>query len=225
MRTSTLARELSAVAATAQRSFVRLNRVQLSLLIAAAAVGAVPPFMLAGRTVNVAGLIAALLFGTGLLIRIVIINRRDEEDWFTSRRDADRAKSLCFRYAFGAAGYERSMDTADVEQRLASESASIGSAVVLAPSPDADLYALVSEDMVSVRLLNFESARERYMTERIAAQERWYTARSASSSRSISLRQGGRTDERDRCRGDRVDSAATAQSPSEPVRIACVPTS
>jgi SMODS and SLOG-associating 2TM effector domain 1/SMODS and SLOG-associating 2TM effector domain 3 len=182
MQTSTLARELGIAAATAQHAFFRLHRVQLILIVAAALVGAFT-IVLPEGAVNLAGLIAALFFGTGLLMRIVIMNRHDEEEWFTARRDAERAKSLCFRYAFGASGFERSRDAAEAEQRLANASASLGSAVVLEPASDADVYSVVSADMNKVRALEFGEARERYRVDRIAGQERWYGARATENRR------------------------------------------
>lgn len=175
MQLSPRARELSRDAAEAQRSFFRLHRIQLWLIIAAAAIGVIP--LALGGALNWAGLIAASLFGASVLLRVLLMNLRDGERWYASRRDAELAKSLCFRYAFGAENFERELDDMTALRRLTEESAKLGEAVTR-PAGDAPrIFGEASEEMTACRRLPLAEARAQYLAERIADQDAWFSDR------------------------------------------------
>lgn len=179
MQVSSLAQELSASAAASQRTFVALNRAQL-LLIVAAAVFAAVPLTFPGRDVNWPSLVAAVCFGLSLLLRVMLFMRGDEEIWRAARMDAEEAKSLCYRYAFGATGFETSAGEDTTLQRFVEDASRIGESVVLTTvAPAAADYEDITTDMRQVRGLEHVQLRQRYLSERIVDQERWYTTRAA----------------------------------------------
>ncbi|MET0781407.1 MAG: DUF4231 domain-containing protein [Microbacterium sp.] len=179
MQVSSLAQELGASAAASQRTFIALNRAQL-ILIVTAAVFAALPLTLPGRDLNWPSLVAAVCFGLSLLLRVMLFMRGDEDIWRAARIDAEEAKSLCYRYAFGATGYEFSGGKDAARRRFIEDASRIGESVVLTAVLPIDAgYEDITTDMAEVRGLDHAQMRQRYLTERIIDQERWYTLRAA----------------------------------------------
>lgn len=175
MQVSTRARDLAADAALAQKSFFRLHRVQLWLILLAAAIGLVP--LAFGGPLNWAGLIAAGFFGASVLIRVLRMNLRDEDRWYGSRHNAELAKSLCFRFAFGGEGYERELDEETALRRLAEAGGRLSEAIVRPREGGRRDYSEASDEMLERRRLPLAEARALYAQERIADQEVWFTDR------------------------------------------------
>ena len=179
MQVSSLARELGASASAAQRTFIALNRAQLILIVSAAVFAAIP-LTFPGRDLNWPSLVAAVCFGLSLLLRVMLFMRGDEAVWRDARVDAEAAKSLCFRYAFGATGFERAAGEAAAARSFIEHAAHHGESVVLIATGAVDgPYEDITQDMVQVRGLEYPQMRERYLAERIVDQERWYTKRAA----------------------------------------------
>ncbi|BDZ47087.1 DUF4231 domain-containing protein [Naasia aerilata] len=167
--------EADAAAAWHQRRFFRIHLLQLVLVVAAAVVAAVP---IPGTTQLVLGVLAAVFFGVSLVLRVVMAQWNDESGWYAARRAAESAKSLCYRYAFGATDFERSRAEEEVEKRFIEEFGTLGADVLLVDeAPRGDDYSEVTEEMRRARALEFESLRRRYFGERIEDQERWFSSR------------------------------------------------
>ncbi|MEO6200438.1 MAG: DUF4231 domain-containing protein [Cryobacterium sp.] len=205
MQLAPLCVDADATANATQRAFLRMHRTQLTLIVLAAFVG-VFPLATARPPVNWSGVIAATLFGISLLLRLLMVQRKDEDVWYSARQTAEVSKSLCYRYAFGGPGFERALPGSGDEERAAVDSAAerrfvdafatLGEDIVLVhddSGADAsagygsgfrpDSFSEVTEDMHSIRTLAFAELRSRYFDSRIRDQERWYAAKAAFHAR------------------------------------------
>lgn len=179
MKLAPFVQDAGAVAAAQQRTFLRLNLLQLALIVLAA-IAAATSWVTARPAVDWSGIIAAGFFGIGLLLRIVMMQRKDEDAWYSARNAAEVSKSLCFQYAFGSTGYERGEPVKAVDARFIEAFGTIGRDVLLARSTArTNGYSEITEDMREVRALAFEKARDKYFAERIEDQESYYTSRAA----------------------------------------------
>jgi hypothetical protein len=166
-------------AARQQRVHLRFNLMQLGLLVLAA-IASSTHWATERPAVDWSGIIAATFFGVGLLMRIVAMQRKDEEAWYLARNAAEVSKSLCFQYAFGGLGYDRGRDATEVTRRFIDAFASIGRGVLLdSVSPRTEGYSEITEQMRTARALPFADAKREYARERIADQERYYSTRAA----------------------------------------------
>ena len=166
-------------AAKQQKTFLRFNLVQLALLILAA-IAASTKWYIGSSPVDWSGVIAATFFGIGLLLRVVMMQRKDEDAWYSARNAAEVSKSLCFQYAFGAVGYERGESQRAVDSRFIDAFGTIGRNVLLERATiRTDGYSEVTPDMRAVRELPFDETRRKYFHERIEDQEHYYTTRAA----------------------------------------------
>jgi len=179
MKLAPFVEDASAAASSQQRMFLRLNLLQLVLIIAAA-VAAATSIVTDSPAVDWSGFVAAALFGVGLLLRIVMMQRRDDDAWYAARNAAEVSKSLCFQYAFGATGYERGENDKAVDARFINDFGTIGRDVLLARATvRTNGFSEITEDMRAARKLDFDEAKARYFTERIEDQERYYSSRAA----------------------------------------------
>lgn len=177
MRISPFAFEASRTADRQQKAFYTANRIQLGLVLLAAAVS-----ILSLRTtdpeVNWSGVISAVFLGTSLLLRVVMIQRGDEQAWYRARYAAEAAKSLDFQYAFGATGFERTLTAAQADAAFIERFGELGGDVLLLDSEprDAD-YSEITDDMRERRAMAFPALKEAFFAERIHDQERWHSSR------------------------------------------------
>lgn len=179
MELAPFSRDAGVAATKQQKTFLRFNLVQLALLILAA-VAASTKLYIGSSDVDWSGVIAATFFGVGLLLRVVMMQRKDEDAWYSARNAAEVSKSLCFQYAFGAVGYERSAPEKTVDARFIDAFGTIGRNVLLERATiRTDGYSEVTGDMRAVRQLDFEEAKKQYFHERIEDQEHYYTTRAA----------------------------------------------
>lgn len=177
MELAPFCRDAGLVASQQQKIFLRFNLAQLGLLILAA-IAATTKWQVG--SVDWSGVIAATFFGVGLLMRIVMMQRKDEDGWYAARNATEVSKSLCFQYAFGATGYERSRSSKTVDARFIDAFATIGLNVLMARSTArTNGYSEITDDMRTVRDLPFDRAREKYFAERIEDQENYYSSRAA----------------------------------------------
>lgn len=171
--------EAGGAAAHQQRTYLRLNLLQLGLLILAA-IAASTRIVTETPPVDWGGIVAATLFGIGLLLRIVMMQRKDEDAWYAARNAAEISKSLCFQYAFGATGYERDAPAKTVDARFIDAFGTIGMGVLLARSSvRTNGYSEVSDDMRAARALPLDEAKTQYFEQRIQNQETYYSTRAA----------------------------------------------
>ncbi len=179
MKLAPFVQDAGLAASAQQRTFLRLNLLQLALIVCAA-VAAATTWVTNTPAVDWSGVIAAAFFGTGLLLRIVMMQRKDEDAWYSARNAAEVSKSLCFQYAFGATGFERSENPKTVDARFIEAFGTIGRDVLLTQSSTrAAGFSEITDDMRAARSVDFTEARLTYLRERIEDQERYYTTKAA----------------------------------------------
>ncbi len=179
MKLAPFVHDAGAVASAQQRTFFRLNLLQLALIVFAA-IAAATSWVTVRPAVDWSGIIAAAFFGTGLLLRIVMMQRKDEDAWYTARNAAEVSKSLCFQYAFGASGYERTEASKAIDARFIEAFGTIGRDVLLTRSEArTGGFSEITDDMRATRQLDFDEARQTYFRDRIEDQERYYTTKAA----------------------------------------------
>ncbi len=179
MKLAPFVQDAGAAASAQQRTFLRLNLLQLALIVFAA-IAASTTWVTSRPAVDWSGIIAAAFFGTGLLLRIVMMQRRDEDAWYSARNAAEVSKSLCFQYAFGGTGYERTDSAKQVDARFIEAFGTIGRDVLLTRATKREGgFSEITDDMRVMRGLEFEQAREAYFRERIEDQEQYYTTKAA----------------------------------------------
>lgn len=160
-----------------QRAFFWTNRIQLGLVILAAGFGLVS---FGNADVDWGGVVAATFLGVSLLLRVVMMQRGDERAWFTARQAAEVSKSLCYQYAFGANGFERTLTPIKAEEEFIEQFGDLGRDVLLEQTlARTDGYSEITDDMRAMREAPFEELKQAYFEARIRDQERWYSTKAA----------------------------------------------
>ncbi|MFE2721534.1 DUF4231 domain-containing protein [Kitasatospora sp. NPDC059327] len=162
--------DADAEAVRSKRRYLGQLRFNLLILFLAATVGAVT-FRPLGSTVDWAGFAAALAFVASLLLRLYIVEQRDERRWYESRAAAESCKTLAWRYAVCGAPFPESMP-ADEARRLfvaRLREISLGLEIV-----DVSAGLDINEAMERCRSAGRSERIRIYRTQRLAEQVTWY---------------------------------------------------
>ena len=156
-----------ASAIRAESWLLKLQGLQLVLLVAAACVGAI------GLVVEHERLTGLLIVGCLVavwLCRLVQRLAAFEHDWYNGRAAAESVKTLVWRYAMKVAPFHDDRTAPDrLDQRVKEVTASAGLA---AAGP------VVTPELEELRRSGLGDRSARYLSERIDDQCRWYTAKS-----------------------------------------------
>ena len=101
------------LAISRQREAVTATRAQLLLLVAGAAVAALPWHGRLGGSLQVIGALSALAYAGVLLLTFFASRRRAKSHWQLNRSAADFIKSMCWRYAVHGATFDAASHDAD----------------------------------------------------------------------------------------------------------------
>jgi len=165
-----------------QRRTIRGTAARLVLTVVATlclALAPLWPIEVGHREVELAGILAALLFLLALLLEVRLLRARPERGWYDGRAVAESAKTLAWRYAVGGAPYP--VDGGATADDFASDLRSLGTDV-------AALRQVVSTGgqptawMENVRSADLNARRDVYLRQRVRDQEEWY-ARKADYNR------------------------------------------
>ncbi|GAA1400304.1 DUF4231 domain-containing protein [Kitasatospora putterlickiae] len=99
-----------------KRRYFGQLRLNLLILFLAAAFGVIT-LRAGGRGIDWAGFAAALAFIASILLRLYIVEQRDERRWYECRAAAESCKTLAWRYAVCGEPFPESMP-ADAARRL-----------------------------------------------------------------------------------------------------------
>ncbi len=153
-----------------KRRYFGQLRLNLLFLFLAAAVGVVT--LTAGDSgIDWAGFGAALAFIASILLRLYIVEQRDERRWYECRAAAESCKTLAWRYAVCGDPFPESMP-ADEARRLfiaRLREISLGLDVV-----DVSFGLDINEAMERCRAGDRSSRIETYRDQRLAEQVAWY---------------------------------------------------
>ncbi|WP_052709534.1 DUF4231 domain-containing protein [Streptomyces sp. NRRL S-495] len=153
-----------------KRRYFGQLRLNLLLLFLAAAAGVVS-LRTDGSGIDWAGFVAALAFISSILLRLYIVEQRDERRWYECRAAAESCKTLAWRYAVCGDPFPESM-SADEARRLfiaRLREISLDLDVV-----DVSFGLDINEAMERCRAADRSTRIETYRTYRLAEQVEWY---------------------------------------------------
>lgn len=165
-----------------QRWFKRLTAVELILVLAGAASGAVT--VVGGTNWRVSAIAAAVSFLGAGAAKLLAYVRGYERDWFNGRAVAETVKSLTWRFVTRTPPFE---DDGTAESRLVEhlrEAIRMGPLVHHRVGTLPDATAQITETMRTTRRLGWAELRDFYVDGRIRDQGDWYRRRALGHERS-----------------------------------------
>src|SRR6266568_5822183 len=177
-------RVMSAISADNQRTYFRLLKLQVALLLSIATVSAIDwqlfPFL---RTVSIVA--ASFLIVLSFLQMFAQIQKYDKK-WFESRAVAESVKVQTWRFMMQVAPYHDSSDSISPKERFVADVRQL-----LEEQPDAKVVAgskpiegpEVSQFMLDQRTKPVGDRRDFYLKGRIQDQKDWYSKKAATNSK------------------------------------------
>ena len=174
-----------------QRSFKRLNKLELSLTLGALVIGALSAAWIAGFGPHeserdfvdkVVVIVAAAVFLLALLFKLLERSSSYDDDWFHGRAVAETVKSLAWRYMMRVPPFEGR----DADEHMTAELATmLGSAAGIRQAVDRlpAQAEQISASMREVRGRAYADRRDFYIERRLLDQARWYRQRSGKHRR------------------------------------------
>jgi hypothetical protein len=186
----TLFHHTDQAAISRQRESTQATRVQLWLLVAAAAAAALPAGPKAGP-VHLFGLLSVVSYAGVLAVGIRATRRRARPQWQLNRSAAEFIKSLAWRYAVHGApfGTEVADPAGTYRTRLEKGLAELRKMGWEDPR-SAGLVpegAEITGAMQRLRGLDYQARRETYVRDRLIEQRNWYRRRTEVSRRATAL--------------------------------------
>jgi hypothetical protein len=173
-----------ATAAWGQRTHLRLTRLELGLLILAAASGLVST-PVGDRDIDLGGLLAVILFALTLALRAYRLSTRPTRTWQDARAAAESIKTLCWKYAAGSRLFPPELDDAAADQLFVERLREVLSTLreLATVQPAATTHEEITPWMRTLRAAPLEARRTAYERKRIEDQQRWYAGKSAFNQR------------------------------------------
>jgi hypothetical protein len=161
-----------------QKTYKRLVKADLSMVVLASALGTVW-VLFPARYGTVFAVVTAVVLLAILLAKLIGRQRRDDEDWFDGRAVAESVKTLTWRYIMRVEPFD---EDATCDQEFARELDAIREARAdLQLRVDASLGGSadqITERMREVRGLTTQQRRDLYARERLGEQAEWYGGKS-----------------------------------------------
>lgn len=153
-----------------KRRYFGQLRLTLLLLFLAAAAGATT-LKYASNGIDWAGLIASLAFISSILVRLYIVEQRDERRWYECRAAAESCKTLAWRYAVCGDPFPESMPAPEARRLFIHRlrEISLGLDIV-----DVSAGLDVNEAMERCRATSKDERIETYKSNRLMEQVEWY---------------------------------------------------
>lgn len=160
-----------------QRLHFRLLRLELVFVIVGALLGVVSN--------DASRVMAALSFGLAIVMRAGRMRSNPVKHWYDGRAAAESAKTLCWRYAVGAAPFGLDQPAAEADARFGERLRDVVKASLesVPPAKAGTPAGQITEWMRVTRQLPLEQRKEIYQHHRIDDQFNWYGARAASAFR------------------------------------------
>jgi membrane protein implicated in regulation of membrane protease activity len=183
-----------AVAVARQREAVAGTRRRLLLLVAGAALAALPTSLRLGGSFQIAAFLSAVAYAGVLVLGYRATRRRAKSHWQLNRSAAEFIKSLCWRYAVHGAPFDSRLTkaaaddlfTARLEDGLR-ELAKVGWEDPRTADGDAAAGELITTPMRRLRAKPFSVRKETYVRDRLIEQRNWYHRRTEMSRRATAL--------------------------------------
>ncbi|MEU0373914.1 DUF4231 domain-containing protein [Streptomyces sp. NPDC006283] len=182
------------IAIARQREAVAGTRLQLLLLVAGAALAALPTSLRLGASFQPASLLSALAYAGVLVLGYRSSRRRAKSHWQLNRSAAEFIKSMCWRYAVHGAPFDSTTSeseaddlfTARLEEGLR-ELTKVGWEDPRTAGDDAAAADLITTPMRRLRAKPFSVRKETYVRDRLIEQRNWYHRRTEVSRRATAL--------------------------------------
>lgn len=177
-----LYRAADAASLAAQRSYLRLTKDNLILLVAGAALAAMSGAFESAKPAF--AIASAILLALALVVTTYLKTSKLEQIWYGGRAVAESVKSMTWRYAVGADPYSVDLAPAEADKKFLAELQSIlkerkqlafGFGGEFAQEPQ------ISQRMRGLRAMTVEERKSTYASERILDQRRWYGSQAASN--------------------------------------------
>ena len=171
-------------AAWGQRTHLRLTRLELGLLVLAAASGLVST-PVGDRDIDLGGLLAVVLFALTLTLRAYRMSTRPTRTWQDARAAAESIKTLCWKYAAGSRLFPPDLDAARADQLFVERLRDVLGALRELPTVQraTTAHEEITPWMRALRAAPLGERRSAYERERIEDQQRWYAGKSAFNQR------------------------------------------
>jgi len=166
-------------AAWGQRTHLRLTRLELGLLVLAAASGLVSA-PVGDQEIDLGGVLAVIFFALTLAFRAYRMSTRPTRTWQDARAAAESIKTLCWRYAVGSRLFPPDMDDAAADklfvERLRDVLGSIRDLQTVQTA--GTTHEEITPWMRRLRAAPLDERRAAFERDRIEDQQRWYAAKS-----------------------------------------------
>ncbi|MFK4226898.1 DUF4231 domain-containing protein [Streptomyces sp. NPDC019890] len=181
-----------AIAISRQREAVGATRYQLLLLVAGAALAALPSSLKLGDTFQLPGALSALAYAGVLLFSYRSSRRRAKSHWQLNRSAAEFIKSMCWRYSVHGAPFDSNSTDADELFTLRLEEGLRELTKVGWEDPRTSVREVAAGELITtpMRLLRakaFSVRKETYVRDRLIEQRNWYHRRKEISRRATLL--------------------------------------
>jgi hypothetical protein len=174
------------LAISRQREAVTATRAQLLLLVAGAAVAALPWHGRLGGSLQFIGALSALAYAGVLLLTFFASRRRAKSHWQLNRSAADFIKSMCWRYAVHGAPFDAASHDADALFVTRMEEG-LGELRKVGWELGTPEEGLITPAMRELRARAFDVRRETYVRDRLIEQRNWYRRKQEASRRGTVL--------------------------------------
>jgi hypothetical protein len=166
-------------AAWGQQTHLRLTRLELGLLILAAASGLVSA-PIGDRHIDLGGLIAVILFALTLALRAYRMSTRPTRIWQDGRAAAESIKTLCWRYAAGSRLFPPDMDDAAADRLFVERLTDVLGGIRDLPTVQQTgaVHEEITPWMRQLRAAPLDTRRTAYERDRIDDQQHWYAVKS-----------------------------------------------
>ena len=181
-----------AIAISRQREAVGATRYQLLLLVAGAALAALPSSLKLGDTFQLPSALSALAYAGVLILSYRSSRRKAKSQWQLNRSAAEFIKSMCWRYAVHGAPFDSNSTDADelftvrLEEGLR-ELTKVGWQDPRPSVPEVAAGELITTPMRRLRAKAFSVRKETYVRDRLIEQRNWYHRRKEISRRATVL--------------------------------------
>ena len=171
-------------AAWGQRTHLRLTRLELGLLVLAAASGLVST-PVGDRDIDLGGLLAVILFALTLALRAYRMSTRPTRTWQDARAAAESIKTLCWKYAAGSRLFPPDLDAAAADRLFVERLRDVLGALRELPTVQraTTAHEEITPWMRALRAAPLDERRTVYERERLEDQQRWYAGKSAFNQR------------------------------------------
>lgn len=175
-----------ATAAWGQRIHLRLTRVELGLLVLAAASGLLD-LEVGEHEIDLGGVAAVIFFTLTLALRAYRMSVRPTLTWQDSRAAAESIKTLCWRYAVGSRLFPADMDPGDADRLFVERLREIlgGIRGLQTVQPSRSGHEQITPWMRHLRAMPLDDRRGTYEQARIEDQQRWYAGRTELNRRQL----------------------------------------